>query len=70
MLAKGRRYAVILSLVLGATLTPPDLFSQVMLAGPLLILYEFSIWLVRFTGKKVDEGDLLDDDEREIGLGG
>ncbi len=70
MLAKGRRYAVVLSLVLGATLTPPDVFSQVMLAGPLLLLYELSIWLVRFTGKRAGDGDLFDDDEREIGLGG
>jgi len=66
-LRKGRRYAVILSLVLGATLTPPDLFSQVMLAGPLLILYELSIWLVRWTGKQRRDDSAFEEDEREIG---
>jgi len=69
-LAKGRRYAVILGLVLGATLTPPDVFSQVMLAGPLVILYEISIWLVKFTANKRRPDDELDDDEREVGLSG
>jgi len=69
-LSKGRRYAVVLALILGAVLTPPDLFSQMMLAGPLLILYEISIWLVRLTGKGEREEDLLDDDEREIGRAG
>jgi len=69
-LKKGRRYAVVLSLVLGAALTPPDLFSQVMLAGPLLILYELSIWLVRLTGKQRCDDSAFDEDEREIGKAG
>jgi sec-independent protein translocase protein TatC len=70
ILAKGRRYAVVLALILGATLTPPDVFSQVMLAGPLLVLYEISIWIVKFTGRTPRFADELDDDEREIGLSG
>jgi sec-independent protein translocase protein TatC len=70
ILAKGRRYAVVLALILGATLTPPDIFSQLMLAGPLLVLYEISIWIVKFTGRGSRFDDELDDDEREIGLSG
>ncbi len=69
-LRKGRRYAVILALVLGATLTPPDLFSQVMLAAPVFILYELSIWIVRFTGSESRRDESFDEDEREIGHAG
>jgi sec-independent protein translocase protein TatC len=51
-LRKGRRYAVTAILVLAAVITPPDVFSQFMLAGPLYFLYEVSILVVKFTGKK------------------
>ena len=53
MLASGRRWAVVIILVVAAAVTPtPDLFSQVALAVPLYILYEISIWVVRFTGRR------------------
>lgn len=51
-LAKGRRYAFILILVVGAIITPPDVFTQVLLAVPLYLLYEVSIIVVRVTGKR------------------
>jgi len=51
-LRKGRRYAVLGILVLAATITPPDLFSQIMLAIPLYILYEISIVVLKITQKK------------------
>ncbi|MGB7061884.1 MAG: twin-arginine translocase subunit TatC [Candidatus Zixiibacteriota bacterium] len=51
-LRKGRRYAVTAILILAAVITPPDVFSQFMLAGPLYFLYEVSILVVKFTGKK------------------
>ena len=38
--------------MLAAVLTPPDVISQMSLAIPLLILYEGSIWSVRFVEKK------------------
>ena len=48
-----RKVAVILIFVLAAALTPgPDVFSQLMMAGPLLILYEISVWIVHIFGKK------------------
>lgn len=40
-----RKYAILLAVVIGAILTPPDVLSQVLLAGPLIGLYELSIWL-------------------------
>lgn len=47
-LVAGRRYAAVGSFVVAAVLTPPDLWSQVALAIPLILLYELSIigiWL-------------------------
>ena len=51
-IAKQRRIAIILVFLSAALLTPPDVISQLMLAGPLLILFELSIQIVRLTGKK------------------
>jgi sec-independent protein translocase protein TatC len=49
---KGRRYAIVGILIVAAAVTPsPDVFSQLMLAGPLYLLYEASVVLVRMTGK-------------------
>ncbi|EQB63868.1 MAG: hypothetical protein RBG1_1C00001G1447 [candidate division Zixibacteria bacterium RBG-1] len=51
-LSKGRKYAIVIILILAAALTPsPDVFSQLMLAAPLYFLYEVSIILVRVTNK-------------------
>jgi sec-independent protein translocase protein TatC len=46
-LVKGRRYAIVGVVVLAAIVTPPDPISQLMLAVPLVLLYEISIWCVR-----------------------
>ena len=45
-LRQKRRYAIVLAFAVAAVLTPPDVLSQVMLAVPLLVLYEVSILLV------------------------
>jgi sec-independent protein translocase protein TatC len=47
MLVQGRRYAIVGVVVLAAVVTPPDPISQLMLAVPLVLLYEISIWCVR-----------------------
>jgi len=52
MLARGRRYAIVIILIAGAIITPPDVFTQVLLAAPVYVLYEFSILVVYFTGRK------------------
>lgn len=44
-LAKARRYMVVINLVIGALLTPPDALSQVLMAVPLQGLYEVSVWI-------------------------
>lgn len=51
-LKKYRRHSIIFALVLSAFLTPPDPISQILIAVPLTILYEFSIWVSRFAMRK------------------
>jgi sec-independent protein translocase protein TatC len=45
-LKKGRKYAIVVFLVIAALLAPPDPFSQIGLTVPLYLLYEFSIQAV------------------------
>ena len=51
-LKEKRRYFIVGAFVLAAVLTPPDVISQLSLALPLLVLYEGSIWSVRWVEKK------------------
>ncbi len=51
-LAYYRRHAYIILLIIAAWITPgPDIFSQVMVTVPFVILYEASLILMRLTGK-------------------
>ncbi len=47
-LSSKRPIAVIIAFVAAAVITPPDPITQLLLAIPLIILYELSIWLARF----------------------
>ena len=51
-LTKRRKYVVVIIFAAAALLTPPDPVTQIGLAIPLLILYELSIFSVRFIEKK------------------
>jgi sec-independent protein translocase protein TatC len=51
-LTKYRKYAILLAFVIGAILTPPDVVTQILMAVPLLLLYEISIIGARIFGKK------------------
>ncbi|MCK4272099.1 twin-arginine translocase subunit TatC [bacterium] len=42
---RQRRYAVVVIFIAAAILTPPDVITQVMLATPLILLYEISVWI-------------------------
>jgi len=44
-LRKYRRHAIVVCFVMAAFLTPPDPVSQVLIAIPLLLLFQFSIWV-------------------------
>ncbi|HKY81272.1 MAG TPA: twin-arginine translocase subunit TatC [Sphingobium sp.] len=47
-----RRYMIVGAFILAAVLTPPDVVSQLMLAIPLLLLYEITIVAIWFTDRK------------------
>lgn len=49
---KHRKYAILVMLVAGSLLTPPDIISQLMLVGPLTVLYEMGIISVRINERK------------------
>ncbi len=51
-LAEKRRYAIVAVFVFAAVITPPDVFSQIGLALPLILLYEISIVGARMVEKK------------------
>jgi sec-independent protein translocase protein TatC len=59
-LRSKRRYGIVVIFILAAMLTPPDIMTQLMLAGPLIILYEISIWVSRLVARKKRE-----EEERE-----
>jgi sec-independent protein translocase protein TatC len=51
-LRQKRRYFIVGAFVIAAVLTPPDVISQLSLAIPLMLLYEGSIWSVRWVEKR------------------
>lgn len=51
-LAKSRKYALVIILIIAAFLTPPDVLSQIALALPMLLLYECSIISCKIIEKK------------------
>ncbi|MEW5774364.1 MAG: twin-arginine translocase subunit TatC [Thermodesulfobacteriota bacterium] len=51
-LRKFRQYAILIIFIVAAILTPPDVVSQLSMAGPLLVLYELSIWVAHFFSTK------------------
>ena len=50
-LRRWRRFAIVLAFFLGMVRTPPDPMSQILMAVPLVLLYELSIWGVWFKEK-------------------
>ena len=56
-LKKNRKYALLLFFVGAAILTPPDVVTQIMMALPLILLYEISIVGAKIFGKKNFEED-------------
>jgi sec-independent protein translocase protein TatC len=47
-----RRHAMVGALLLSAVITPPDVFSQILVSIPIMILYELSIRISRIVTKK------------------
>lgn len=49
------KYAIIIIFIIAALLTPPDVLTQLLMAGPLIILYGVSILIVRMVNPHVEE---------------
>ena len=66
-LKKGRKIMIVIIFVMAAIITPPDVVSQVMVAVPMIGLYELSILLSRLVGsrrkEKEDEEDADEDED-------
>ena len=54
-LKKNRKYALVIVLILSAIITPPDISTQVIVAVPILILYEVSIIISRIVIKREEK---------------
>ena len=54
VLKKYRKHAIVMFFLLSAIITPPDVFSQVLVALPLFVLYEISINISKRTFKKME----------------
>ena len=54
-LKKFRKYAIVIAFLSAAFLTPPDPFSQISLALPIILLYEISIYLVKIIEKNKND---------------
>ena len=70
-LVGARRYVIVGVVALAAIVTPPDPGSQVILAVPLLLLFEGSLFLMRFQDvkKKAEEASIAQADEASDGAG-
>ncbi|HEX4341932.1 MAG TPA: twin-arginine translocase subunit TatC, partial [Verrucomicrobiae bacterium] len=60
LLSKGRRYMIVICLVLGALLTTPEVLTQVLMAVPLYILYEVSVWIAWYWERQERKREALD----------
>ena len=56
------KYAVVLIFIVAALLTSPDVLTQMLMAGPLIILYGLSIFIVKIVNPAVDD----DEEEEEV----
>lgn len=52
MMRKHRRFALVGMFIIAAIFTPPDVFTQMMMAGPLILLYEISIVVAKVFGRQ------------------
>ncbi|ATW42620.1 twin-arginine translocase subunit TatC [Glaesserella parasuis] len=56
-LKEKRPYIIVAAFVIGMLLTPPDMFSQTLLAVPMCLLFELGLLVTRFYQPKDDETD-------------
>ncbi len=59
VLQKHWKYALLVILAVSAVITPPDIFSQLLMAIPLMVLYELAVFTVFITDRKRDRKKML-----------
>lgn len=52
---KYRKHAFVATLLVSAIITPPDVFSQILVSIPIVILYEMSIFISKYVNKKANK---------------
>ncbi len=60
------KYAIVIIFIVAALLTPPDVLTQLLMAGPLIILYGLSIIIVKIVNPAEDEDEDDDEEEEEV----
>ena len=56
--SKYRGHFVVAAAVIAALITPPDPYTQIMMAGPMAVLYEVGIWLSRLVARRTAKAEL------------
>lgn len=59
------RYAIVFIFLFSALLTPPDVVTQFLMAGPLILLYGFSILIAKSVNPFLDEDEKSDEDDEK-----
>ena len=62
-LTAARPYLIVAAFIIAAVVTPPDVLSQIMLAVPMILLYEMGILVCRIVKPRAVDG--ADDDSEE-----
>ena len=62
------KYAIVIIFIVAALLTPPDVLTQLLMAGPLILLYGISILLVRMVNPASDEEEEEESDEDGVAI--
>ncbi len=62
------KYAIVIIFVVAALLTPPDVLTQLLMAGPLIILYGFSILIVKMVNPAPPLEDEEDEENEDVAL--
>lgn len=55
-----RPYVIVISFILAAIFTPPDILSQILLAIPMIVLYELGVLVCRMSGKRENHNENTD----------
>jgi sec-independent protein translocase protein TatC len=63
-LKKYRKHSYIIILILAAIITPPDIFSQILVCIPLIVLYEASISISKRIIKKQEQRALQEESDQ------